>query len=150
MYVYYRIGGHCKTLQDYNTLHHKSDSREVIMFQGFLILCLITIIGLSLLPTVFVLARAEKDVASGNDSTIYIKGLALDKLGNDTGAILYYDKALAIDPHQVNALNNKGLALDKLGNDTGAIFYNYKALAIQPSDTYALDHIGMALDNLGN
>jgi hypothetical protein len=68
--MYYGIGGHCRTLQDYNTSHHKSDSREVIMFQSCLILCLITIIGLSLLPTDFVLARVEKDVASGNDSTI--------------------------------------------------------------------------------
>ena len=57
--------------------------------------------------TVFVLARVEKDVTSGSDRTIYIIGVSLDKLGNDTGVILYYDKALAIDPHQVNALNNQ-------------------------------------------
>jgi tetratricopeptide (TPR) repeat protein len=44
----------------------------------------------------------------------------------------YYDKALAIDPHNVNALNNKGAALYNLGNYTGAITYYDKALAIDP------------------
>jgi hypothetical protein len=82
--LYYLIENHCKTLHDYNRLPHESDSREVTVFQSFPILCLITIISLSLLPTVFVLAKVEKGVASGNVSTIYIQGPALDKLGNDT------------------------------------------------------------------
>jgi hypothetical protein len=32
--------------------------------------------------------------------------------------VLYYDKALAIDPNYVYALNNKNLALKKSGNGT--------------------------------
>jgi len=47
-----------------------------------------------------------------------------------TGAILYYDKALVINPRDVDALTDKGLALDNLGNHTGAILYYDKALAI--------------------
>ena len=35
---------------------------------------------------------------------LYNKGVVLDNLGNHTGAIVYYDKALAIDPHDVSAL----------------------------------------------
>ena len=42
---------------------------------------------------------------------------------NDTGAIEYYDKALAIQPNDTYALDNKGLALDNLENHTGAIEY---------------------------
>ncbi len=42
------------------------------------------------------------------------KGAALDGLGNHAEAIQYYDKALAIDPHFVLALNGKGWALYKL------------------------------------
>jgi hypothetical protein len=30
-----------------------------------------------------------------------VKGLALDALGNHTGAILYYDKVLATDPRGI-------------------------------------------------
>ena len=127
-------GGHCKTLQNYNTLYHKSDTREVTIYQYWsLILFLITIVCLSLLPSVFVHAKEV-----GNNS-LYYKGLILDKLGNDTGAIQYFDKGLAIDPHYINALASKGLALDKLGNYTGAIQYFDKALAIQLNDTYVLD-----------
>jgi tetratricopeptide (TPR) repeat protein len=44
--------------------------------------------------------------------------MALDKLGNDAGAIEYYDKALAIDPKDETALYNKGNALDHLGFPT--------------------------------
>ena len=59
-------------------------------------------------------------------------------LGNYTQAIQYYDKALAIDPKNVDALNYKGLALDSLGNYTGAIAYFDKVLAIDPKNVDAL------------
>ena len=75
------------------------------------------------------------------------KGTALGSLGNLTGAILYYDKALAIQPNDTYALTSKGLALDNLRNLTGAILYYDKALAIQPNDTHALDNKAAALDN---
>ncbi|MGA9153144.1 MAG: tetratricopeptide repeat protein, partial [Candidatus Nitrosopolaris sp.] len=124
--------------------------REVTIFQGlFLILCLITVIGLILLPTIFVLAKVQKDVASGNDTSVYNKGLALSDLGNYTGAIVYYDKALAINPHDVNALTHKGIALDNLGNYSGAIVYYDKALAINPKYEDALYNKGSTIDNLG-
>jgi uncharacterized membrane protein (UPF0127 family) len=94
-----------KTLQDYSRLHNKSGSREDTLSQGwFLILGIITIIGLSMLPNVFVLAKVEKDVPSENYT------------------------ALAIDSHYVNALTNKAVALVRLGNYTGAILYYDKAL----------------------
>ena len=77
-----------------------------------------TMIGLGLLPTVFGLAKAEKDiVVTGNYTTLHYKGLALYY----TGAIVYFDKALGIDPKLIAALGNTGLALDGLGNYTGAI-----------------------------
>jgi tetratricopeptide (TPR) repeat protein len=85
-----------------------------------------------------------------NKDALYYKGEVLFDLGNYTGAILYYDKALAIDPKYVDALNNKGFALDNLGNDVEAILYYDKDLATQPNDTYALNNKGAALNNLGN
>ncbi|MFZ0513199.1 MAG: tetratricopeptide repeat protein [Candidatus Nitrosopolaris sp.] len=105
--------------------------RDVAILLGSsLIVWLIAIIVLGLLPSVFALAKAEKDlVVSGNDTTLYNKGLALYKLENYTGAIKYYDKALAINPKDVSALSDKGSALDSLGNHTGAIEYYHKASA---------------------
>ena len=81
-----------------------------------------------------------------NDTAIYNKGLALLMLYNYTGAIKYFDKALAINPKDVNALTGKGLALDDQGNHTGAIEYYDKALAIgiDPHDVRALTSKGLA------
>lgn len=42
------------------------------------------------------------------------KGNSLDDLANFTGAIEYYDKALAIAPNDADSLYNKGLALNQL------------------------------------
>jgi hypothetical protein len=63
-YLYSTVGGHCKTLQDYSRLYHKGPIELSIFQSSFLILCLttITIIGLSLLPNLFVLAKVEGDV----------------------------------------------------------------------------------------
>ena len=61
---------------------------------------------------------------------------------------MYYDKALAIDPADTDALNNKGFALGELGNYTGAIEYYDKALAIDPAYTLALNNKGLALAKL--
>jgi tetratricopeptide (TPR) repeat protein len=46
--------------------------------------------------------------------------------------MIYYDKALAIDPKNTFALDNKSAALGNLGNHTGVIIYYDKALAIDP------------------
>ncbi|MGC2573354.1 MAG: tetratricopeptide repeat protein [Candidatus Nitrosopolaris sp.] len=53
-----------------------------------------------------------------HENALYNKGLALYKLGNDTGALTYLDKALAIDPKDEDALYEKGVVLDHLGNHT--------------------------------
>ncbi|MFZ0511415.1 MAG: tetratricopeptide repeat protein, partial [Candidatus Nitrosopolaris sp.] len=92
-----------------------------------------------------------KPAIDSRDETIFSNiGIVLNNLGNHTGAILYFDKVLAIDPKYVLALTDKGWTLNGLGNYTGAITYLDKALAIQPNDTYALDNKGAALNNLGN
>jgi tetratricopeptide (TPR) repeat protein len=65
---------------------------------------------LSLPSCVFVLAKVEKDIAAGNNTTVYnvhsfyIKGLILDNLGNHTGAIEYFDKALSIYPKDLSRI----------------------------------------------
>jgi uncharacterized membrane protein (UPF0127 family) len=115
--LYYITGDYCKTLQDYSRLYNKSGSREGTLAQGwFLLLGIITIIGLIMLPNVFVLAKVEKDVPFENYAT------------------------LAVDPHYINALTSKAVTLDSQGNYTGAIEYYAKALAIDPQHETALDN----------
>ncbi|MGA9152365.1 MAG: tetratricopeptide repeat protein [Candidatus Nitrosopolaris sp.] len=114
------------------------------------ILAILTVIGLSLILGLLPHVKAENNVVSGNSSLLVKEGIALDESGNYTGAIEYYDKALAIDPHNVNALRNKGLALDNSGNYTGAVQYYDKALAIDPHYVKALNGKGNAFYQLGN
>jgi Flp pilus assembly protein TadD len=70
-----------------------------------------------------VLGKVQKDIAAGNVTNLFKKGLAVYNAGNATGAIEYYDKALAIDPKDIRVLTYKGVALDALENHTGAIEY---------------------------
>jgi tetratricopeptide (TPR) repeat protein len=110
-----------------------SFGRRVTVYHCLVILCLITLItliALNLLPYASVWAKVEKDVASGNLTGLYDKGVALDREGNHTGAMEYYDRALAIDPKNVLTLTYKGIALDREGNHTGAIVYFDKAISI--------------------
>jgi Flp pilus assembly protein TadD len=91
---------------------------------------------------------AEK--SSDNINTLINKALALDNLGNYTQAIQYLNKALAIDPKDVDVLNNKGSALGRLGDHTQAIQYFDKALDIEPRDVKALGNKALDLYRLGN
>src|SRR5919197_943960 len=83
-------------------------------------------------------------------SALNNKGLALEKLGKNKEAIIYFDKALAVEPNYATALNSKGVALTNLGNYSEAISYYDKALAIEPDDALALNNKGVALANLAN
>ena len=81
-------------------------------------------------------------------SALNKKGLDLINSGNYSEAIIYFDKALAMNSSNVNALNNKGVALANLANYYEAIKYIDKALAIEPDDALALDNKNKILDLL--
>ena len=63
-------------------------------------------------------------------------------------AITLYDKVLAIDTNNTDALINMGLALASLGKPEEAITYYDKVLAIQSSNTDALYNKAAALGDL--
>ncbi|HEY0579571.1 MAG TPA: tetratricopeptide repeat protein, partial [Candidatus Nitrosocosmicus sp.] len=91
----------------------------------------------------------------GQNSSIDIsilvkKGNDLVKLGSYNGAIVFYNKALAIDPNNIEALYNKGNALVKLGDSIGATVLYDKALAIDPNNKKVLHNKGLLLFKLGN
>ena len=58
------------------------------------------------------------------------KGIALLNLGKSNESIAYFDKALTINPNDVNTLTQKGLALGRLREYNESISYFDKALAI--------------------
>ncbi len=79
----------------------------------------------------------------------YYKRMAYLDEGNNTEAIPYFDKALAINPNYALALNNKGAALYGLGKYNESIAYFDKALSVNPYYMTALYNKGAALSKLG-
>ena len=75
---------------------------------GFLVFSLFSILDL---PS---LAMAQTDTRDIN--SLINEGIALYEQGQYEDAITYYDKALEIDPNDIDALNNKELALSNLGD----------------------------------
>lgn len=80
----------------------------------------------------------------------FIKGGALNRLGNYTQAIHFYDRALDFDPNEKHSLMGKGDALYRLGNNTKAIQYFDKALDIDPNYKDALSGKVDTLYSQGN
>ncbi len=76
------------------------------------------------------------------------KGVSLDELGRHEEAISCYDKALEIDPQDVNTWSNKGTALGALGNYEEAIACFDKALEIAPDSSVAWVNKGQVLKML--
>ena len=83
------------------------------------------------------------------EKQFFIAGNDLFDQSNYTGAISFYDQALAINSTDINVLYNKALALDDLGKLDEAVTYYSKVLAIKPDDTDTLTNLGLALDSLG-
>src|SRR5262249_35337186 len=121
---------------------------ESMIFPLFLFTVMVILYSLwCVISTVDVAAKITPILERKTNITalLYAEGNYLHKLGNYTTAIKYFDKALAIDPNYVSALNDKGLALGYLGNYTGAIMYFDKALAIDPNYVPALNGKGLVL-----
>ena len=68
-------------------------------------------------------------------SKIFDQGLELDSQGRYEEAIVYYDKALELDPEDRNSLVYKGLALFHLEKYEEAVSWYDKVLEILPYDT---------------
>jgi tetratricopeptide (TPR) repeat protein len=62
------------------------------------------------------------------------KGAALQELGQYHGAIVMYDRVLAIDPTDVYALGGKAASLYGSGQHQQAVTWIDKALEIDPND----------------
>jgi Flp pilus assembly protein TadD len=77
------------------------------------------------------------------------QGLALYNLGQYQGAITWFDKALFIDPNNIEALNYKGAALSNLGKNQEAITLYDKALTLDPNNVNVINNKGTALSSLG-
>jgi tetratricopeptide (TPR) repeat protein len=83
------------------------------------------------------------------DKPLITNNSALEGKGEYQDALAYYDRALAMDPSNVSALEGKGAALDNLGEYQDALAYYDRALAMDPSNVNITSNKGGALGNLG-
>jgi tetratricopeptide (TPR) repeat protein len=83
-------------------------------------------------------------------SELIAQGNSLIELGKYEESIVWFDKALAIEPKNSEALYNKAVALSDLGKHEEAITYFDKVLDLDPNDTDALTYKGISLESLGN
>ncbi len=85
-----------------------------------------------------------------NEVVWYNQAWLRSKLGDNAGAIAFYQQALAIKPDDYEVLNNIGLALSDIGDKEGAIARYDDALAIKPDDHKAFNNVGLALSDIGD
>ena len=76
------------------------------------------------------------------------KGDALAKSGRHEEALQCFDKALAIDPRDVDAWNYKGAALDMLDRHQEALQCFDQALAIDPTNAIEQQGKPVALEKI--
>ena len=120
------------------------------------IFCTSTVTGLMATPTnthsngkTVPLSKAVGGKPSDDVLMLNKKGVALLILGKFNESIVYFDKALAINPKSLENLDNKGDALLNLGKYKEAIAYFDKVLALDPNYFLSLYNKGAALNKLG-
>ena len=78
-----------------------------------------------------------------------IAGMAEQQAGDHTGAIVQYEKALAIDSKSLPALNNVAFLLTEAGKADDALKYAQQAAEIAPDSPAILDTIGWVYTQKG-
>jgi tetratricopeptide (TPR) repeat protein len=94
-----------------------------------------------------VAAKSRNESQTGqasHPSSLLIVANALCARGQPALAIVYYRKALAIDPGNAQAHNNIGLALQQLGQVEEALPHHRRALALKPDMVEAHAALGNA------
>ena len=108
------------------------------------------IIVIGVLVTIIVISENEfVQAGSPEAEDLFNDGYNLLEQERYEEAITYFDKVLAIDPNDIDALVNKGNSLDELDKHEEAINHYDKVLAIDPDDTDALGNKGGGLNDLG-
>jgi tetratricopeptide (TPR) repeat protein len=81
---------------------------------------------------------------------LYNYGRELAYAGHASEALMYYDKAIKVNPHLLEVYYNRGIAYGKLGNHKQAIGDFDRAIEINPKYAEAYNTRGIAYNNLGN
>ena len=81
--------------------------------------------------------------------TVVVQAVRAHQLGHLDAAQDLYDRALAADPCEVNALNLMGTLMLQRGDLANAVPYAAKAVLVDPRSPYALNTLGLVLKQAG-
>jgi tetratricopeptide (TPR) repeat protein len=128
-------------------VHYVFSNEEVTQLYGTQIVVFgLTIEQLFITLTDF-LREFKED--SNYASAWYNKGVALVDLGKYEEALVYFDKAIELNPNDAEVWDNKGIVLGYLGKHEEALVCFNKALEQNPNNADAWYNKGVALYDLG-
>ena len=93
--------------------------------------------------------RVVSKVTIENLADIIKNAVKLDTLGQHEEALSWYDKALKIDPKDVNTMFKKALLLSKTGKYEQAVYLFDQVIEIDPTLVSALVNRRIILEKLG-
>ena len=94
------------------------------------------------------IAMAQMNSLTADD--YYLRGVDSLTKQENTGALAYFDKAIALNPDFYVAYDARGNTRFELGDKAGAIADYGKAIALNPDSSGAYYYRGMALSELGD
>ncbi len=107
--------------------------------------------GGAALTSAAVMLSVPQQAKADNSVFYYHRGVERQNVGNYSGAISDYSKAIEINPRYGDAYYNRGLAKRQLRDYSGAIADYNKAIEINPRDAEAYNNRGwVKVDKLQN
>ncbi len=106
---------------------------------------------LVLLFLIFPLFICQASDLTRDDARAYRdEGYRLQALGDLENALVYYQKAIQIDPHFAEAYNDIGVVYESLGDDDSAVNMYKKVLSIDPGYLPAYTNLAFAYERKGD
>jgi tetratricopeptide (TPR) repeat protein len=93
--------------------------------------------------------RVVSEMTTNDLADIIKNAVKLDTLGQYEEALSWYDKALKIDPKDINTMFKKALLLSKAGKYEQAVFLFDQVIEIDPTLVSALVNRRIILEKLG-
>ena len=128
-FIYHTPIQHLTTLKDNVQLISKSFRFNIDGFVSYLttVTMLLTVLLVVSVGSNYQIQNVEaQSTNTSSFSELFEKGNSLGNLGKYEEAISWYDKALEVDPKNVDALYNKGVALDRNEKKHAALQSNEK------------------------
>ncbi|MFQ5573692.1 MAG: tetratricopeptide repeat protein [Nitrosopumilaceae archaeon] len=93
--------------------------------------------------------RVASNITTNDLADIIKNAVKLDTLGQYEEALSWYDKALKLDPKDINTMFKKALLLSKTGKYEQAVFLFDQVIEIDPTLVSALVNRKIVLEKLG-